>query len=118
MTAELTMATMIKDTIQVSTATAKRDFSQLVNQVYYGHRRVVVTSRGKPKVAIVKLKDASERITKQTRSRMQERRQALNELDQLHKDIMQETQGKLPDPVKVLHHQRHERDQQLLTNLH
>lgn len=39
--------------VQVNTATAKQNFSNLVNQVFYGGKQVVVTSRGKPKAKIV-----------------------------------------------------------------
>ena len=35
----------------------KRDVSELVNRVAYGNERVVLTSRGKPKAAIVSMAD-------------------------------------------------------------
>lgn len=35
----------------------KRDISQLVNRVAYGGERIVLTSRGKPKAALVSLED-------------------------------------------------------------
>jgi prevent-host-death family protein len=42
---------------QVSIGTVKRDISELVNRVAYGGERIVLTSRGKPKAAIVSLED-------------------------------------------------------------
>ena len=42
---------------QVSIGTVKRDISELVNRVAYGGERIVLTSRGKPKAAIVSVED-------------------------------------------------------------
>ncbi|HFC12802.1 MAG TPA: type II toxin-antitoxin system Phd/YefM family antitoxin [Anaerolineae bacterium] len=42
---------------QVSIGDVKRDISQLLNRVAYGHERIVLTSRGKPKAVIVSLAD-------------------------------------------------------------
>ena len=41
----------------VAIGTVKRDISELVNRVAYGGERIVLTSRGKPKAAIVSLQD-------------------------------------------------------------
>mgnify|MGYP001043520592 CR=1 FL=1 len=41
----------------VSIGSVKRDISELVNRVAYGGERIVLTSRGKPKAAIVSLED-------------------------------------------------------------
>jgi prevent-host-death family protein len=41
----------------VSIGTVKRDISELVNRVAYGGERIVLTSRGKPKAAIVSMED-------------------------------------------------------------
>ena len=43
--------------IQVSIGTVKRDISELVNRVAYGGERIVLTSRGKPKAALVSVED-------------------------------------------------------------
>lgn len=43
--------------IHVSIERAKRDISDLVNRVAYGGERIVLTSRGKPKAAIVSIED-------------------------------------------------------------
>jgi prevent-host-death family protein len=42
---------------QVNIGTVKRDISELVNRVAYGGERIVLTSRGKPKAAIVSVED-------------------------------------------------------------
>ena len=42
---------------RVSIGTVKRDISELVNRVAYGSERIVLTSRGRPKAAIVSLED-------------------------------------------------------------
>jgi prevent-host-death family protein len=44
-------------TIQVSIGQIKRDISELVNRVTYGGDRIVLTSRGKPKAALVSMQD-------------------------------------------------------------
>jgi len=43
--------------IHVPIGTVKRDISKLVNRVAYGHERIVLTSRGEPKAALVSLED-------------------------------------------------------------
>lgn len=45
---------------QVSIGTVKRDISELVNRVAYGGERIVLTSRGKPKAAIVSMDDCEQ----------------------------------------------------------
>jgi len=42
---------------QVSIGQVKRDISELVNRVAFGEERIVLTSRGKPKAAIVSMDD-------------------------------------------------------------
>ncbi|MCC7353793.1 MAG: type II toxin-antitoxin system Phd/YefM family antitoxin [Anaerolineae bacterium] len=43
--------------IRVSIGQVKRDISELVNRVVYGGERVVLTSRGKPKAALISIKE-------------------------------------------------------------
>ena len=43
--------------IQVSIGRVKRDISDLVNRVAYGGERILLTSRGRPKAAIVSIED-------------------------------------------------------------
>jgi prevent-host-death family protein len=42
---------------RVSIGTVKRDISKLVNRVAFGGERILLTSRGKPKAAIVSVED-------------------------------------------------------------
>lgn len=48
----------------VSIGQVKRDISELVNRVAYGRDRIVLTSRGKPKAALISLEDY-ERLKRQ-----------------------------------------------------
>jgi len=48
---------MIVAETHVSIGRVKRDISDLVNRVAYGRERIVLTSRGKPKAAIVSIED-------------------------------------------------------------
>jgi prevent-host-death family protein len=43
--------------IQVSIGQIKRDISDLVNRVTYAGEHIIITSRGKPKAALVSMKD-------------------------------------------------------------
>jgi len=43
--------------MRVSIGRVKRDISDLVNRVAYGGERIVLTSRGKPKAALVSVED-------------------------------------------------------------
>jgi prevent-host-death family protein len=42
---------------QVSIGQVKRDISELVNRVTYAGDRIILTSRGKPKAALVSMQD-------------------------------------------------------------
>ncbi len=42
---------------QVSIGQVKRDISELANRVAFGGERIVLTSRGKPKAALVSIAD-------------------------------------------------------------
>lgn len=52
----------------VSIGQVKRDISELVNRVAFGNERIVLTSRGKPKAAIVSLEDLA-RLQEEKRER-------------------------------------------------
>ena len=41
----------------VGIAEARRDLSAIINRVVYGGERIILTSRGKPKAAIISIKD-------------------------------------------------------------
>jgi len=42
---------------QVSIGQVKRDISELVNRVSYAGERIILTSRGKPKAALISIED-------------------------------------------------------------
>lgn len=84
--------------VRVSIGQVKRDISELVNRVAYGHERIVLTSRGKPKAVLVSLDDY-ERLKQAQVSDVLARWQAwLAESRQLSADILERRQGK---PVDV-----------------
>lgn len=53
---QLSTEVAVEDT-KVSIGQVKRDISDLVNRVAYGGERIVLTSRGRPKAAIVSMED-------------------------------------------------------------
>ena len=54
----------------VSIGQVKRDISELVNRVAYGGERIVLTSRGKPKAALVSIEDLERLQQAQTRDNL------------------------------------------------
>ena len=64
---------------QVSIGQVKRDISDLVNRVAYRGERIVLTSRGKPKAALVSIEDY-ERL---------EREQSHDSLARWHRKIIE-----------------------------
>lgn len=55
---------------RVAIGQVKRDISELVNRVAYGGDRVVLTSRGKPKAALVSMADYERLQQEQVRDRL------------------------------------------------
>lgn len=41
----------------MSTVEARENFSELINQAAYGDKRIILTRRGKPLVAVIPLED-------------------------------------------------------------
>jgi len=80
---------------QISIGQVKRDISALVNRVAFGGERIVLTSRGKPKAALVSLEDL-ERLKSKTlpsgRRRWEEWHATTEELSQR---ILEDRQGQL-----------------------
>ena len=71
--------------IKVSVSEVKADFSKYLNQAAYGHERVVITSRGKPKAILVGIEEmkrleAMEQAMSQTESPLSPQNQRLLEL--------------------------------------
>jgi prevent-host-death family protein len=53
---------------QVSIGQIKRDISELVNRVTYGGERIILTSRGKPKAALVSMQDYEQLLKSEGRA--------------------------------------------------
>ena len=53
---------------QVSIGQIKRDISELVNRVTYAGERIILTSRGKPKAALVSMQDFERLIRSEGRA--------------------------------------------------
>ena len=52
---------------QVSIGQVKRDISELVNRVSYAGERIILTSRGKPKAALVSIEDYERLLKSESR---------------------------------------------------
>ena len=77
----------------VSIGQVKRDISQIVNRVAYGGERVVLTSRGKPKAAIVSLEDYERLEREGVKERMERWELWKAEREQLAAAIMERRDG-------------------------
>ncbi len=53
---------------QVSIGRIKRDISELVNRVTYAGERIILTSRGKPKAALVSMQDYEQLLVSKGRA--------------------------------------------------
>ena len=53
---------------QISIGQVKRDISELVNRVTYAGERIILTSRGKPKAALVSMQDFERLIKSEGRA--------------------------------------------------
>jgi prevent-host-death family protein len=83
---------------RVAIGTVKRDISELVNRVAYGGERIVLTSRGKPKAALVSLQDY-ERLEREAAEHSLERWRAwVAKSDALAADILARRGG---EPIDV-----------------
>jgi len=90
----------------------KRDISQLVNRVTYGGERIILTSRGRPKAALVSLADLQRLLAPGDAA--EERARELAILDQaraLRAQIAARVGGLLPDSALELQELREERDE-------
>jgi len=65
----------------VTTVDARRDFSDLLNRVAYGHERMVLTRRGKRLVAVVPVEDLELLESLEDRIDLEAAREALAEAD-------------------------------------
>lgn len=97
----------------VSIGQVKRDLSKLVNRVTFGGERIILTSRGKPKAAIVSIKDLQ--VIEQVSQEKAQRLAALERAQALGERIRAEMPAHDADSVELLRQNREERTDELLS---
>jgi prevent-host-death family protein len=100
------------DTVTISLTEVKKSLGEVVNRAAYGGERIVLVSRGKPKAALVSIKDLEllESLVSERALRRARRREALAEADALRETILSRRGDvPLPDSVEDLRLLREER---------
>lgn len=100
----------------VGIAEVKRSISTLVNRVAFGGDRIILTSHGKPKAALISIEDLHklEELEKVAGPARAERMAALAQARAVRERILAERGGSfLPDVAEDLRHLREERDLEL-----
>jgi prevent-host-death family protein len=90
----------------VSIGAVKREISELVNRVAYGHERVVLTSRGKPKAALVSLQDLERLQREESAERIEHWQQWLRKTDSLLTEMSARRGGAPIDVDELLRQDR------------
>ncbi len=96
---------------RVSIGQVKRDISELVNRVAYGDERVVLTSRGKPKAAIVSIEDYEKLTLAERERRIEAWSKWKEEANALGEEILARRGGKPIDLDAILESERQEREE-------
>lgn len=97
---------------EVSIAQARADLSAFINRVAHGRERVILTSRGRPKAALVSIQDlkALEALAPDRAARLA----ALAEADAVRESILRRRNGvPLPDSSEEIWAMREERMEEL-----
>ncbi len=97
----------------VSIAEVKRSISTLVNRVAFGGERIILTSRGRPKAALVSIEDLRklERLERAESSLYAERKAALAMAKAVREMTLARRGGiPFPDVAEEIHKLREERD--------
>jgi prevent-host-death family protein len=101
----------------VGIAEIKRNISSLVNRVAFGRERILLTSRGKPKAALVSIEDLQrlEILDRTTAHPSQAQRKAALAMAQAVREMTLARRGGVPfsDVGEDLHKLREERDLEL-----
>jgi prevent-host-death family protein len=101
----------------VGIAEIKRNISSLVNRVAFGRERILLTSRGKPKAALVSIEDLQrlEILDRTTTHPSQSQRKAALAMAQAVREMTLVRRGGVPfsDVGEDLHKLREERDREL-----
>ena len=87
----------------VSIGEVKRDISELVNRVAFGHERIVLTSRGKPKAAIVSMEDYQRLQEQEQAGEQQHWADWFRRANELSQQILRERDGKSLDVEASAH---------------
>jgi prevent-host-death family protein len=98
----------------VSISDIKKDISGLINRVAFGRERIVLTSRGRPKAAIIGMADLARLMALDEEERARAVRQELAELAgarALREEILEYTGGKYSNTADLLAELREERDE-------
>ncbi len=93
---------------RVSIGQLKRDISELVNRVAYGGERIVLTSPGKPKAALVSMEDYERLRELPAEDRLAHWRQWLADAEALSADILARRAGAGIDVADLLRQDREE----------
>ena len=106
--------------MSISLTEIKKSLGEVVNRAAYGGERFILVSRGKPKAALVSLKDLEllESLVNERALRRARRRQALAEADALREAILARQGGvPLSDSVEDLRQLREERIRDIAPDL-
>ena len=95
---------------RVSIGQVKRDISELVNRVAYGGERIVLTSRGRPKAALVSIADLDRLADRDTEYRQAQWQAWQQEAERLRDTILKRRQGKALDLDRLWDEVRAERE--------
>ncbi|MCP4416050.1 MAG: type II toxin-antitoxin system Phd/YefM family antitoxin [Chloroflexi bacterium] len=87
---------------QISIGQVKREISQLLNRVAFGHERIVLTSRGKPKAVIVSLEDYARIQQAETQTQLSQWESWLAKNEALTAKILTERKGQPLDVDMIL----------------
>ena len=75
----------------------KRDISELVNRVAYGGDRILLTSRGKPKAALISIADYERLKRQDNEAKVADWKEWMQRADQLVESIRESRHGEYMD---------------------
>jgi prevent-host-death family protein len=81
----------------LSIGQVKRDISELANRVAYGHERIVLTSRGKPKAVLVSVEDYERLKAEDLAAKQNDLEEWLARRDELNQRILERRHGEPVD---------------------
>ncbi|MCY3898604.1 MAG: type II toxin-antitoxin system Phd/YefM family antitoxin [Caldilineaceae bacterium] len=88
--------------VRIAIGQVRRDISEFVNRVAYGGERVILTSRGRPKAALVSLDDLEQLRNRTKRQRQTAWQEWKEKSERLNQIILAETDGVPPDIDRAL----------------